>query len=151
MGKAAGYSGRAGSSAGAVRSYGFSHMPRVMPSRGGSIDLFKAWEEMRQDKGRAYEVGPGRIRPYDRAGPLEKEVLAMAAITSVDYGGNHRQLYSANVVSGAESGYGGMVKGDSYQTNVVNLAAYRAAMLDNAYRKTNGEGYQSNFEYSQAA
>ncbi|OGJ21446.1 hypothetical protein A3K73_09060 [Candidatus Pacearchaeota archaeon RBG_13_36_9] len=149
MGKAAGYSGgRAISPAGGVgKGHGFGKMPNAAYS-GGGIDLFKGWEEMRGDKG-GYEAGHKRLRPYERVGPLE--TAAYATMASVDYTGKHRASYFAGVARGADRGYGKPVKGDAYQRSIIDLAAYRASMLDNAYRKTSGEGYQPNFEYSQAA
>lgn len=155
MGKATGCSpcggcGKCGTGiarAGAAGHYSFGRMSGAANYSGG-VDLFKAWREMRRD-GAKYETGIRR-KPYDSIGPLEKEALVMAA-ASVDYGGKHRTLYPGNIAGGAGKGYGMPVKGDSYQTNVINLAANREGMLDDAYRKTSGAGYQPNFEYSQAA
>ncbi|GEM_PF-3203806 len=149
MGKAAGYTGgRAGVSAraGAIGHYSFGRMPNVTRH----VDLWKGAEEIRK-RLKGYKVEQRRL-VYERVGPLERDALAMAAIASVDYSGNRRQLYSANVVRGAGKGYGLAVRGDAYQTpNIVNFADSRDGMLDKAYKKIEGAGYQPNFEYSQAA
>lgn len=125
----AGYSARAG----AFAHYGLGRSS--MANYGGVVDLFKAWREMRRD-GAKYNVGTRR-KPYEGLAPLEKSAYdTMTEMAFADYR-NRRELYFANFARGTESGYGKAAKGDSYGSNIVNLADYRASMLDSAYRRTN--------------
>jgi hypothetical protein len=156
MAKAAGYSsgktgglagGRAGYSAraGVARNYGFSRMPDVMPSRIGHVNLWKEDKKMR--KRMEYDIEPRKFRPYEKVGELEKSAYLFRE--KVSYAGKQKGLYSGS----ADKGYGRLLRGEAYQTpNIINISGYNRRMLDNAYRKISGrEGYQLNFQYSQAA
>jgi len=113
MGKAAGYSGKAGGSAGAMKSYSLGRMPKVMPSRMGYVDLGKGADEIK--KMMEYKLEPRKFRPYERRGPLE--VATYSAMAAVDYNGRHRAIYSR------------LGEGDAYQTpNIINIADFQYRM-----------------------